>query len=149
MSYSEYIEKNIFDRCGMNHTNLDFQKTDTRGYDYKGRYYSIPASLALGCGDVNSNVTDLFKWNVLFTSGKVVKKKTFQKMIDSESYGYGVYRHDDSIFHAGVTNVFNSYDGYYFDDKISIIVLCNCPVAKINATSVARNLYKIYGDNNN
>ena len=149
MPYSEYIRKNIFSRCGMNHSNLEFQNTDTRGYDYKSRYYSIPSSLAIGCGDVNSNVTDLFKWNVLFTSGKVVKKKTFQKMVDSESYGYGVYCHDDSIFHTGITNVFNSYDGYYFDDKLSIIVLCNCPVAKINATSVARNLYKLYSDNNN
>ena len=141
MSYYEYIQKNIFDRCGMNHSNLEFQKTDTRGYDYKDRYYSIPSALALGCGDVNSNVTDLFKWNVLFTSGKVVKKKVFKKMIDSESYGYGVYCHDDSIFHAGVTNVFNSYDGYYFDGKLSIIVLSNCPVAKVNTTTVGRNIY--------
>lgn len=144
MTYYEYMQKNIFNRCGMSQTNLTFQKTDTRGYDYKGRYYSIPASLSFGCGDVNSNVTDLFKWNVLFTSGKVIKKKIFQKMIDSESYGYGVYRHEDSIFHAGVTNVFNSYDGYFFNDKISIIVLSNCPVAKVNTTLVARNLYKLW-----
>lgn len=147
MPYNEYMQKNIFARCGMAHTNLEFQKTDTRGYDYKDRYYSIPASLAMGCGDVNSNVTDLFKWNVQFTGGKVVKKKTFKKMIDSESYGYGVYRHEDSIFHAGVTNVFNSYDGYYLDDKLSVIVLSNCPVAKINTTSVARNLYKLWEEN--
>ena len=147
MPYSEYIQKNIFNRCGMTHSNLEFQKTDTRGYDYKDRYYSIPSSLALGCGDVNSNVTDLFKWNVLFTNGKVVKKKTFQKMINSESYGYGVYRHDDSIFHAGVTNVFNSYDAYYFDKKLSVIVLSNCPVSKINTTTVARNIYKLWCEN--
>ena len=144
MSFSDYMQKNIFDRCGMARTNLEFQKTDTRGYDYKGRYYSIPASLALGCGDVNSSVTDLFKWNVLFTSGKIVKKKTFKKMIDSESYGYGVYCHEGSIFHTGVTNVFNSYDGFYFDDKLSIIVLSNCPVAKVNTTTVARNLQKMW-----
>ena len=144
MTFAEYMQKNIFDRCGMNHTNMEFQKTDTRGYDYKGRYYSIPASLAVGCGDVNSTVTDLFKWNVLFTGGKVVKKKTFKKMIDSESYGYGVYCHDGSIFHTGVTNVFNSYDGYYFDDKLSIIVLSNCPAAKVNTTTVARNLQKMW-----
>ncbi len=147
LSYSEYIQKNIFDRCGMTHTNLEFQKTDTRGYDYKGRYYSIPASLAVGCGDVNSSATDLFKWNVFFTSGKVVKKRTFQKMIDSESYGYGVYCHEGSIFHTGVTNVFNSYDGYYFDDKLSIIVLSNCPAAKVNTTTVARNLQKMWVEN--
>ena len=142
--FNEYMQKNIFDRCGMNRTNLEFQKTDTRGYDYKGRYYSIPASLAVGCGDVNSCVTDLFKWNVLFTGGKVVKKKTFKKMTDSESYGYGVYCHEGSIFHTGVTNVFNSYDGFYFDDKLSIIVLSNCPAAKVNTTTVARNLQKMW-----
>lgn len=144
MSYYDYMQKNIFSRCGMRNTNLEFQNTDTRGYDYKGRYYSIPASLALGCGDVNSSVTDLFKWNVLFTGGKIVKKKTFKKMIDSESYGYGVYCHDGSIFHTGITNVFNSYDGYYFDDKLSIIVLSNCPAAKVNTTTVARNLQKMW-----
>ncbi len=144
MTFSDYMQKNIFDRCGMSRTNLEFQKTDTRGYDYKGRYFSIPASLALGCGDVNSSVTDLFKWNVFFTGGKVVKKKTFRKMTNSESYGYGVYCHEGSIFHAGVTNVFNSYDGYYFDGKVSIIVLSNCPAAKVNTTMVARNLQKMW-----
>ncbi len=146
MSYYDYMQKNIFAPCGMKHSNLDFQKTDTKGYDFKDRYYSIPSSLALGCGDLNSTVTDLFKWNVLFTKGKVVKKKTFQKMVDSESYGYGVYCHEGSIFHAGVTNVFNSYDGYYFDEKLSVIVLSNCPVAEINTTSVARNIYKLWGE---
>ena len=100
--------------------------------------------MALGCGDVNSSVTDLFKWNVFFTGGKVVKKKTFRKMTNSESYGYGVYCHEGSIFHAGVTNVFNSYDGYYFDGKVSIIVLSNCPAAKVNTTMVARNLQKMW-----
>ena len=146
MPFVDYMQKNIFDRCGMSRTNLLFQKTDTRGYDYKGRYFSIPASLAVGCGDVNSCVTDLFKWNILFTSGKIVKKKTFKKMIDSESYGYGVYCHEGSIFHTGVTNVFNSYDGFYFDDKLSIIVLSNCPAAKVNTTTVARNLQKMWAN---
>ena len=144
MSFDEYMQKNIFDRCGMSRTNMEFQKTDTRGYDYKGRYYSLPAALSLGCGDVNSSATDLFKWNIFFTSGKVVKKKTFKKMTDSESYGYGVYCHEGSIFHTGVTNVFNSYDGYCFDDKLSVIVLSNCPAAKVNTTVVARKLQKMW-----
>ncbi len=149
MSYYDYMKKNILERSGMNYSNFEFQNTDTKGYDYKDRYYSIPSSLALGCGDLNSTVTDLFKWNVLFTKGKIVNKKTFRKMIDSESYGYGLYCHEGLIFHAGVTNVFNSYDGYYFDEKLSIIVLSNCPVTKMNTTSVARNIYKLWGENNN
>lgn len=146
VSYYDYIRKNIFETCGMTSSNLEFQKTDTKGYDYKNRYYSIPAALSLGCGDLNSSVVDLFRWNTFFTNGKIVKKKTFKKMIDSDSYGYGVYCHDGSIFHAGVTNVFNSYDCYYFDEKLSIIVLSNNPAAKMNTTVVARNIYKLWSE---
>ena len=145
-SYYDYIRKNIFETCGMTSSNLEFQKTDTKGYDYKNRYYSIPAALSLGCGDLNSSVVDLFRWNTFFTNGKIVRKKTFKKMIDSDSYGYGVYCHDGSIFHAGVTNVFNSYDGYYFDEKLSIIVLSNSPAARLNTTTVARNIYKLWSE---
>ena len=147
-SYSDYIRENIFNCCGMTSSNLEFQKTDAKGYDHKNRYYSIPAALSLGCGDLNSSVVDLFRWNTYFTNGKVVKKKTFKKMIDSESYGYGVYRHEDSIFHAGVTNVFNSYDGYYMKDKMSVIVLSNTPVGLMNTTVVARILYKLWEEEN-
>lgn len=143
-SYAEYMQKNIFDKCGMKNTNVAFQKTDTCGYDFKGRYYSIPESLALGCGDVNSSVTDLFKWNCNFIRGKVTGKRAFKKMIDSKSYGYGVYCHENSIFHGGTTNVFNSYDVYYFDEKLSIIVLTNNPIGDINATIVAGNIKKMW-----
>ena len=90
--------RELFDICGIDRravtwgeypVNIDIEdipepeNTDTKGYDYKNRYYSIPASLALGCGDLNSCVIDLFKWNVQFAGGKVVSKKSFKKMIDS------------------------------------------------------------------
>lgn len=143
ISYQQYIQKNILDKLGMTNTNLDFQKTDTRGYDYKGRYYSIPASMAAGCGDLNTNITDLFKWNCQFSSGKVVKKKSFKQIIDTESYGFGVYRRENTIFHSGNTVVFNSYNLYNLDEKLSIIVLTNCPINEINATFIAGNIQKI------
>lgn len=144
VSYAEYMQENIFDRCGMTNANVEFQNTDTCGYDYKNRYYSIPSSLALGCGDVNASVVDLFKWNTMFANGKVVNKKSLQKMLDTESYGFGVYKKDNTIFHAGTTNVFNSYDIYDFDDKLSIIVLVNCPISEENATLFAGNIMKIW-----
>lgn len=142
--YDEYIHKNILKPCGMNNSNFDFQKTDTKGYDYRNRYYSIPASLAFGCGDLNSSVVDLFKWNTNFTSGKVVKKKAFNRMIDSESYGFGVYRRENTFFHSGTTNVFNSYNLYDLNDKLSVIVLVNRPINQTNATFIAGNILKIY-----
>ncbi len=147
-SYYDYIKKNIFKPCGMTHSNLEFQNTQTRGYDYRDRYYSIPAELAFGCGDVNSCVTDLFKWNVQFFGGKVVSKKSLKKMLDAESYGFGLYCKDGLYFHAGTTNVFNAYDSYSSDEKLSIIVLTNRPISECNATFISGKILKIYKNSN-
>ena len=64
-------------------------------------------------------------------------------MLDTESYGFGVYVKENKIFHTGITNVFNSYDSYSFDTGISIIVLVNKPVAQCNATFIANKIEKI------
>lgn len=147
-SYEEYVTKNLLEKCGMRSSNLQFQKTTAKGYDYKGRYYSIPAELAKGCGDLNTSVTDLFKWNSLLTRGsgrsRPVSKSSFKKMIKTKSYGYGLNRKDQMIFHAGNTNVFNSYMSYTLDKKVTVIVLANKPSSEINATIVAGKLSRIF-----
>ena len=147
-SWYDYLRDNIFKPCGMRYSNLEFQNTDCKGYDYKDRYYSLPSELSFGCGDVNSCVTDLFKWNVQLVNGKVVSKKSLKKMLSTESYGYGIYIRGDSVFHAGTTNVFNAYDAYFFDDGLSVIVLSNTPVSKCNATFIAGKIIKIYKNSN-
>lgn len=144
--FNNYLKRNVFDVAGMKSTNTDFQRTDSKGYDYEGRYYSIPSELAFGCGSMNSTVLDLFKFNTAFADGKIVSKKTVKKMTKFDSYGYGVYCKENLIFHSGATNVFNSYNEYNFDDKFSIIVLINEPVSKSNATFVAGNIKKIWGN---
>lgn len=143
-SYHEFIQENIFIPCAMSNSNLDFQNTSSKAYDYKGRYYSIPQALSKGCGDINSNVLDLFQWNCNFYNGKVVSKKSFKEMTNYSGYGYGIYCSPDSYFHAGNTNVFNSYLAYYPKEKLSVIVLVNAPVSKISSTIYARNIYKIF-----
>lgn len=141
--YEDFIAKNIFQKCGMNNSNFDFQKTTTKSYDYKGRYFSIPKSLSFGCGDLNSTVIDLFKWNYHFVNKKIVNKKQFKKMITTDSYGFGIYVKDGVYFHSGTTNVFNSYMSYDSNQKITIIVLSNTPISKINATFISMNINKM------
>lgn len=143
-SFNDYMNTHILDSCKMSFSNLDFQSTSTKGYDNKGHYYSIPAAFSKGCGDVNASVIDLFKWNTKFYEGKIVSAKSFKQMTNSSSYGYGIYCSKDAYFHAGNTNVFNSYDAYYPKEKLSVIVLMNEPVNKASATIFARNLYKIF-----
>lgn len=128
MPYEEYMQINIFDKAGMKTANLDFQNTTARGYTKRGRYISIPKNMMIGLGDVNASAKDLLAWNNAFAEKKIVSKKSFQEMITSESYGYGVYRTKDSILHSGATHVFNSYNEYILEDKISIILLSNQPL---------------------
>ena len=144
LSYDDYVQQNIFTPCKMTSTNTDFQKTDTRGYDWKGRYYSIPDEFSTGYGNINSSVVDLYKWNKAFTGGKIVKKKTLRQMTDTESYGYGINYQNGEMFHAGITSVFNSMCLYYPQEKITVIVLINKPVYTQNAASISRDLYNIY-----
>ena len=145
--YHEYLKKHIFEKCEMTSTNTDFQNTTAKGYDFRNRYYSLPHDFATGCGDVNSTVLDLYKWNTQLAKGKIINKKSLKQMLDTEAYGFGVYVKEDKIFHSGITNVFNSYNLYSFKNQLSIIVLANKPVAQCNATFVANKLEKMFYEN--
>lgn len=140
--YHDYMTKKILKKCRMTHSNFEFQNTDAKGY-VGGVYYSIPAGLSLGCGDLNSNVVDLYRWNCAFTSGKIVSKSVIKKLRKSKGYNYGFNCGNKMIFHAGSTNVFNSYNSYNFKNGASVIVLCNRPMNECNATAVAGKLSKL------
>ena len=142
--YHEYLQKHIFEKCKMTNTNTDFQNTTAKGYDFRNRYYSLPHDFATGCGDINSTVIDLYKWNMQLAKGKIINKKSLKQMLDTEAYGFGVYVKEDKIFHSGITNVFNSYNLYSFKNQLSIIVLANKPIAQCNATFVANQLEKMF-----
>ena len=143
MSYEDYMADYVFKPAGMTSSNTNFQNTTARGY-IKNKCYSIPKSLALGCGDVNSTAEDLLKWNLAFTKGKIVSKKTFRLMTDSDSYGFGVYCTENSILHSGATHGFNSYNEYFLKEKVSFIILSNKPQSVLNTTTVAGKLKKFY-----
>ena len=142
--YHEYLQKHTSEKCKMTNTNTDFQKTTAKGYDFRNRYYSLPHDFATGCGDINSTVIDLYKWNMQLAKGKIINKKSLKQMLDTEAYGFGVYVKEDKIFHSGITNVFNSYNLYSFKNQLSIIVLANKPIAQCNATFVANRLEKMF-----
>ena len=144
MSYKDYMKKYIFSPCGMTHTNCNFQETTAKGYDYKNHYYSFPEDFAIGCGDVNSNVIDLLKWNLQLSEGKVIKKKSYKKIISEKNYSYGLIKNSNSVLHAGNTCVFNSYNVFNHKTKTSIIVLINQPVYKQNSSQIAEKIKNIF-----
>lgn len=80
MSYQEYLQKNIFEPCGMTTANNDFRGTTARGYYKDGSTLSMRTSTALGCGSVNGSVFDVFKWYEGLLSGKVISAESLEKM---------------------------------------------------------------------
>jgi hypothetical protein len=144
LQYEQYIQKNILEPCGMTNTNCKFQQTTSKGYDNYNHYYSFPENYALGCGNINSTVLDLFKWNTQLPKGKIIKKKSFKKIISQNYYSYGLIKVSDSIFHAGNTNVFNSYNIYNHKTKTSIIILINRPIYNQNSAQIAEKIKTIF-----
>lgn len=144
LTYEQYIQKNILEPCGMTNTNCKFQQTTSKGYDNYNHYYSFPENYALGCGNINSTVLDLFKWNTQLPKGKIIKKKSFKKIISQNYYSYGLIKVSDSIFHAGNTNVFNSYNIYNHKTKTSIIILINRPIYNQNSAQIAEKIKTIF-----
>lgn len=77
MSYSDYIEKEIFSELGMNSSFSDwnhFPESQAKGYNKENGMF-VPAgyfhpSQFLGSGNLTSNVDDLYKWyNAIYKTG--------------------------------------------------------------------------------
>jgi CubicO group peptidase (beta-lactamase class C family) len=145
MTYEDYLKEHLFTPCNMTKTNTEFQNTEAKGYDSMGRYYSIPKNIAFGCGDVNSSVIDMFRWDRALMKNSLMSDDSFVEFTTtSAGYGYGVFADNLSILHGGSTDVFNSYNIIYLTDNMTIVVLVNQPDDKLSSTVIAGNLRRFY-----
>lgn len=144
MPYRDYMQKYIISPCKMANTNQNYQQTDTRGYDRKNRYYSYPDYFTDGYGHINSSVVDLYKWSECLRNGKVVSKKSYEMMTQTNSYGYGLICQNGEIFHSGATYSYNSCLSYIPEEKLTVIVLINMPQNLKYAVSTSRTISKLF-----
>ena len=104
-SYATFLQKNIFEKAGMNHTlyATDRQIVKNRAYGYHKKEtgyvnktvisYSIPFS----SGALMSTTEDLLQWQNALTQNKLLKKDSLEKAFrkyklnngEEISYGYG------------------------------------------------------------
>lgn len=146
MSYTDYMQKNIFDRIDMTETNMSFQNTTTKAYDRMGHYFSIPTPLVKGAGEVNSSVLDIYKWNKALFGGEIFSKpETLEYMLTGiDGYACGLFTEGGTILHGGSTDVFNSFNILYEQDNLMIIMLANIPVDVLNTATYAGNIRRFY-----
>ncbi len=134
-SYGGYVQKNIFDVCGMEHTSS--MKTgdvtsvaeyvpgeDAPGedpYEYVDTLYMQLIKPERGVGDIHSCAYDLLLFDRALIGGKLIGKDSLAEMFNMDKgYGcgwmqYGSQAHpvDGVYWHGGETWVYKGYNVYY------------------------------------
>ena len=145
-SYATFLQKNIFEKAGMNHTlyATDRQIVKNRAYGYHKKEsgyvnktvisYSIPFS----SGALMSTTEDLLQWQNALTQNKLLKKESLEKAFrkyklnngEEISYGYGWHIKDIlgtvSREHGGHLFGYKSMAVYIPSKDIYAVTLSNC-----------------------
>ncbi len=133
-SYSDYVQKNIFDVCGMEHTSSmktgdvtsvpeyvpskDAPSEDP--YEYVDTLYMQLIKPARGVGDIHSCAYDMLLFDRALIGGKLIDKDSLAEMFNMDKgYGcgwkqYGTQAHpvDGVYWHGGETWVYKGYNTY-------------------------------------
>ncbi|MEO8147780.1 MAG: serine hydrolase [Bacteroidia bacterium] len=144
--FEQYIQKNIFDILGMNHTYTGSHLRSTpglvTGYELADSVNYMPASYfswgwVFTAGYLISTVDDLMKWDEALYSNKLLEQKWIQKAHtsfllnngDKAKYGFGWaladYNGLNYVTHGGAINGFLS-NAYRIPSKhLYVVVLSN------------------------
>ncbi len=149
LSYSDYIEQNIFEPLKMNNSGFENPniviKNFAQGYSFKDNEIEKAKfrdmSNAHASGALYSTIEDLYIWDRALYSEELISKESIEKMFTEfkANYGFGwgivdVFDHK-MIAHSGDIDGFTSNISRFINDDISIIILSNfehTPINRIN-----------------
>ncbi|MDR7856761.1 serine hydrolase [Tissierella sp.] len=144
MTYEDYLHENIFVPIGMNNTGVSYGK-DKDLYDataYSGYLDLVPIDDEIllrgahAAGSMYSTVEDLYRWDQVLYTEKLVKNETKDQIFKEHiampgagSYGYGWMISDSGIgkiiFHGGNTLGLTANIVRLIDVDLTIIILSN------------------------
>lgn len=141
LSYSEYLQKNIFSPLGMTHTFV-FTNKDSSSYkpsfQPNNRPFPLEAMDAIyGDKNIYSTVRDMFLWDKAFYNNRIISKATYEEAIQPSSfekkgthnYGMGwrllTLPEGKIVFHNGWWHGNNNVFTRFIDDSAIIIILGN------------------------
>lgn len=128
-TYAEYIQKNIFDVCGMqNSTSCEVGNITSVPAEMCGGEYMQAGKSARGAGDVHSNVCDMLLWDRALMSNKVIDAKQLEYMIQMRNgYSCGWMESEERYLeHTGSTMAYVSSNTILEVDglgKVYVIVM--------------------------
>ena len=143
-NYASYIEKNIFDKAGLDQTFVmneeTMEKVKVKGYEDGKLAEQIHPSLLIASGNVLSTKSDIAKYLSAIESNKLLSPEQKEKMVSSSikvnpigiGYGYGWYSanglisfNEKEYVHGGSLPGLRVGVSHYPERDLSIIIFSN------------------------
>ena len=127
MAYEDYIEKNIFELCNMESSNMVAKEKDAKGHgNHDSGEIVVNPDFTFSAGNVYATAIDLLKWNRMLHGGEILGDNIYRQMITPNGkYGYGVFIENGIIRHGGAIDGFRSNTQYDRENDRTIIILEN------------------------
>ena len=140
-SYAEYVQENIFNVCGMEHSSsmttgdvTSIPEFVPEGSSLFNDPYELVDTLYMqlirperGVGDIHSCAADLLLFDRALTGGKLINEESLVEMFHMDmGYGCGwvqARRNSDIFYHGGETYVYKAYNLYAKSPKYGNIYL--------------------------
>lgn len=161
--YEDFIQKNIFDKIGMENSYYasDRKVIKNRAYGYHHKSYGfvnktvISFSVPFSSGSLMSTLDDMLKWQNALNQHVLLQAETLSKAFTKQSlnsgekieYGYGWHiKNSDGIpswEHGGSIFGFKSMGVYLPNEDIYILGFSNCDCH--SPTQIVRNIAELVG----
>lgn len=143
LTFYDYVQKNIFDKCGLKNTAYKPRNELSRAEPLvrDGDKWKVSERIGYGrgssAGGAVSTTEDIFKFSLALREGELISLEHFSKMIsvqnapyqDPEGYGYGFILdtkpNRKSYGHGGTADGVNFEFRYFPDKDITLIILNN------------------------
>ncbi len=156
--YEDYVREHIFEVAGIHNSGYDNHSkiilNRASGYERKDdkivNASYIDMSIPHAAGALYSTVGDLYKWDRILYTNRLLDEKLMENMFtpvhDNYAYGWTVSSMFDKkvISHGGGINGFHTNIARFVDDDVCIIVLSNIIPAPVN--EITRDLAAIVFD---
>jgi CubicO group peptidase (beta-lactamase class C family) len=138
-TYCDFLQQNIFTPLAMHDTGCDRNSIvlPRRASGYTPGPHGLENSgyidmtVPFSAGELYSTTGDLLRWQQALFGGKLLNPASLKKMTTpfKENYGFGLeiktIKGYERISHGGGINGFNTFEAWYPQEKLSVIVLSN------------------------
>jgi CubicO group peptidase (beta-lactamase class C family) len=138
-AYADFVRDNIFSPLGMKDSGFDSNTAVIRhrasgyvpGPDGPTNAGFIHMTVPFSAGSLYSTTEDLLKWETALFGGKLLSAASLQKMTTpfKQDYAFGLSvataNGRKEISHSGGIEGFNTFLGYFPDDRTTVAVLAN------------------------